>query len=151
MFYPIHTANLNAINALGRSDIFLRLEVIKKVYGLIILFSTMWFGVKIMAYSCLLTSFLGQIINSSPNKKLLDYGYIEQCKDILPGILLAFLVGLLVSLVNFLSWPDWQKILLQVPSGVMLFVFSSKILHLESYKYMKSLFCERLFCRRAAS
>ena len=58
MFWPVHTANLNAINAMGRSDWFLRLEVIKKTMGMIILLSTMWFGVKAMAYSSLLTSML---------------------------------------------------------------------------------------------
>ena len=71
MFWPVHTANLNAINAMGRSDWFLRLEIIKKIVGLAILLSTMWFGVMAMAYSLLLSSVLSQIINSWPNRKLL--------------------------------------------------------------------------------
>ena len=50
MFYPIHTANLNAIQAMGRSDIFLKLEIIKKIVGLVLLLSTMWFGTMAMAY-----------------------------------------------------------------------------------------------------
>ena len=78
MFWPVHTANLNAINAMGRSDWFLRLEIIKKIVGLAILLSTMWFGVMAMAYSLLLSSVLSQIINSWPNRKLLDYRYLEQ-------------------------------------------------------------------------
>ena len=71
MFWPVHTANLNAINAMGRSDWFLRLEIIKKIMGMAILLSTMWFGVMAMAYSLLLSSVLSQIINSWPNRKLL--------------------------------------------------------------------------------
>ena len=63
MFWPVHTANLNAINAMGRSDWFLRLEIVKKIVGLIILLSTMWFGVVAMAYSLLLSSVLSQIVN----------------------------------------------------------------------------------------
>ena len=70
MFWPVHTANLNAINAMGRSDWFLRLEIIKKIMGMTILLSTMWFGVMAMAYSLLLSSVLSQIINSGPNRKL---------------------------------------------------------------------------------
>src|SRR5699024_6113251 len=66
MFYPIHTANLNAIKALGRSDLFLKLEIAKKIVGLTILLCTMRHGVMAMAYSLLLSSVLSQIINSWP-------------------------------------------------------------------------------------
>ena len=72
MFYPIHTANLNAIKALGRSDIFLKLEIIKKVVGLIALVVTVPISVMAMGYSLLFTSLASQIINSWPNKKLLN-------------------------------------------------------------------------------
>ena len=82
MFWPIHTANLNAINAMGRSDLFLKLEIIKKVIGLTLLFITMRISVMAMAYSLLVSGLLSQIINSWPNRKLLDYGYLEQLKDI---------------------------------------------------------------------
>ena len=51
LFYPIHTANLNAIKAMGRSDLFLKMEIQKKIIGIILLLSTMWFGVMAMAYS----------------------------------------------------------------------------------------------------
>lgn len=100
MFYPIHTANLNAINAMGRSDLFLKLEVAKKVIGMILLLSTMWFGVRAMAYSLLVSSLCGQIINAWPNRKLLGYGYLEQMKDILPSISLAVFMGVCVSLLS---------------------------------------------------
>lgn len=56
MFWPVHTANLNAIKAMGRSDMFLKLEIVKKIFGMILLLSTMWFGVMAMAYSLLLSS-----------------------------------------------------------------------------------------------
>ena len=81
-FYPIHTANLNAIKAMGRSDLFLKLEIIKKAVGLAFLLSSIWFGVMAMAYTLLITSVISQIINSWPNKKLLGYSYLEQLKDI---------------------------------------------------------------------
>ena len=87
VFYPVHTANLNAIKAMGRSDLFLKLEIIKKIIGLTVLFSTMWFGPLVMAYSLVFVSLCSQIINAWPNKKLLDYSYFEQLKDILPNIL----------------------------------------------------------------
>lgn len=64
MFYPIHTANLNAIKAMGRSDLFLKLEIAKKIVGMILLLSTMWFGVMAMAYSLLVSMITSMIINS---------------------------------------------------------------------------------------
>ena len=95
-FWPIHTANLNAINALGRSDLFLKLEIIKKIVVLLATLSTMFISVKAMACSVLATSILGQMINSWPNKKLMDYSYFEQVKDMLPQICLSLIMGILV-------------------------------------------------------
>jgi len=136
MFYPIHTANLNAIKAMGRSDLFLKLEIVKKVMGLAVLLSTMWFGVMVMAYSLLFTSVMSQIINSWPNKKLLDYPYLEQLKDILPGILLALGMGAAVYSVQLLGHSDWATILIQVPLGAVLYIAGSKLFHLESFEYV---------------
>lgn len=136
MFYPIHTANLNAINAMGRSDLFLKLEIIKKVMGLAVLLSTMWFGVMVMAYSLLLTSVLSQIINSWPNKKLLNYSYLEQLKDIMPGILLAVGMGAIVYCVQFLGLNDWLTLMIQVPLGALIYLSGSLLFHVESFEYI---------------
>lgn len=136
MFYPIHTANLNAIKAMGRSELFLKLEIIKKVVGLAVLLSTMWFGVMAMAYSLLFTSVTSQIINSWPNKKQLNYPYLEQLKDILPGILLALGMGVVVYSVQFLHLNDWLTLLIQVPLGAAIYVVGSRLFKLESYTYI---------------
>lgn len=136
MFYPVHTANLNAIKAMGRSDLFLKLEIVKKVVGLIVLLSTMWFGVMAMAYSLLFTSITSQIINSWPNKKLLDYSYPEQIRDILPGILLAVLMGCCVYPIQWLGLPDVVTLLIQVPLGAAIYIGVSAVLRLDSYKYV---------------
>ena len=139
MFYPIHTANLNAIKALGRSDLFLKLEIIKKIVGLTVLLSTMWFGVMVMAYSLLLTSVCSQIINTWPNKKLFNYGYLEQLKDILPGIALAVVMGGVVYIFNYLTIANWIKLIIQIPVGIIFFVLGSMIFKLESFEYIKDI------------
>lgn len=95
-FYPIHTANLNAIKAIGRSDLYLRLEIIKKVIGLFLLFSTLWISVKALAVSLLISNIISQIVNSWPNRKLLSYSYLEQVRDIVPNIGLAAIMGAVV-------------------------------------------------------
>ena len=136
MFYPIHTANLNAVKAMGRSDLFLKLEIAKKVVGIVLLLSTMWFGVMAMAYSLLLSSVLSQLINSWPNRKLLQYSYLEQLKDILPGIILAVGMGLCVYMVGFLNLSDIVTLAIQIPLGVIIYFGMSIVLHLESFDYL---------------
>lgn len=139
MFYPIHTANLNAIKAMGRSDLFLKLEIAKKIVGMILLLSTMWFGVMAMAYSLLVSSVLSQIINSWPNRKLLNYGYLEQLKDVIPSIALAVLMGFCVNLVSLLDLSNIVTLLIQIPLGAVIYIITSELLHLESFNYLMDL------------
>lgn len=136
VFYPVHTANLNAIKALGRSDLFLKLEIIKKVVGITAILITFKISVMAMAYSLLVTSVLSQIINSWPNKKLMNYSYIEQLKDILPGILLAAFMGGCVYCVNSLHLNNWLTLIIQVPLGAIIYIGLSALLKLESFTYI---------------
>ena len=136
VFYPLHTANLSAINALGRSDIFLKLEIIKKVIGIMALAVTIPISVLAMGYSLLFTSLAGQIINSWPNKKLLNYGYLEQLKDILPSIVLAAFMGGCVYPIQFIGLPDIVTLCIQVPFGAVIYILGSKLFKLESYTYL---------------
>lgn len=136
MFWPVHTANLNAINAMGRSDWFLRLEIIKKIMGMTILLSTMWFGVMAMAYSLLLSSLLSQIINSWPNRKLLGYGYLEQVRDFLPGILLAVLMGVCVYFIGYIPLPTIATLVIQILAGAIIYIGLSAALKLEEFTYL---------------
>ncbi|MGI6109632.1 MAG: lipopolysaccharide biosynthesis protein, partial [Eubacteriaceae bacterium] len=82
--WPIHTANLQAINAMGRSDIFLKLEVIKKVLGVLMLVIAIPFGIMAILWGTVFTGILGTFINAWPNRRLLTYSYMEQIRDILP-------------------------------------------------------------------
>lgn len=136
MFYPIHTANLNAIKAMGQSSLFLKLEIAKKVVGMVLLLSTMWFGVKAMAYSLIVSSVFSQIINTHPNRKLLNYGYIEQLKDILPGIILSFFMGIIVSLVVLLKFSNIITLSVQIPLGCLIYILGSYVLKIDSFNYL---------------
>lgn len=136
MFYPIHTANLNAIKAMGRSDLFLKLEIAKKCVGMILLLSTMWFGVMAMAYSLLFSTLASMIINSWPNKTLLGYSFREQMIDIFPGILLALIMGVAISLMRFLILPDIVTLVIQILVGATIYIGLSAIFKVESFEYL---------------
>ena len=139
-FYPIHIANLNAIKALGRSDLYMKLEIIKKVVGFILLITSMWISVKAMAYSLLIGSVASQIINTWPNRKLLDYRYFEQIKDILPSVLLSLAMGALVYCVRFLHLSELVTLILQIVLGVAVYWLGSMLFRLEGYRYAISIF-----------
>ena len=147
MFYPMHTANLNAMKALGRSDLFLKLEIIKKAVGMVLLLSSMWFGVKAIALSALVQSVCSQIINTWPNRKLLRYGYLEQLKDIIPTILLAVVMGAAVYCVQFIGLSDILTLLIQFVSGAAIYILGSLVLKLDSLTYVKEL-VKNLFTRK---
>ena len=143
MFFSIHTANLNAIKAMGRSDLFLKLEILKKIVGIVVLFATMQFGVMVIAYSLLFIGLLSQLINTWPNKRLLKYGYFEQLKDILPGIALAVAMGILISLFNFLPLAEWLKLVIQIPAGIIIYLLGSMLFRLESFEYLRNTIKEK--------
>ena len=136
MFYPIHTANLNAIKAMGRSDLFLKLEIWKKVIGLILLLATLFISVKAMAYSLLISTLASMIINSWPNKKLLNYSFLEQMKDILPSILLSVGMGIIVYFIGYLNIPILPLLIIQVVCGGLIYVAGSAIFRLEPFLYL---------------
>ncbi len=135
-FYPLHTANLNAIKAMGRSDLFLKLEIIKKVFGVIILLVTLQYGVYVMALSLLFTSVMSQLINSWPNAKLLDYAYSHQLMDMLPAILLSLVMGAAVYPIQLFGWSDWVTLPVQVIAGAAVYILGSVIFRLDSFSYL---------------
>ncbi len=136
IFYPIHTANLNAVKAMGRSDIFLKLEIVKKIVGFSAILATMWISVEAMAYSLLITTVLSTMINAFPNKKLLNYSWFEQMRDILPNICLSVIMGIPVYLIQYLPLPNLVILILQVITGVIIYMGLSMILKLEMFNYL---------------
>ena len=142
-FLPMETANLNAIKALGRSDIFLRLTVIKKIIGFIILLATMWFGPLVMAASNLFFSVVNQIINAWPNRKLLNYSYGQQIADILPSMLLSGVMFGAAWCIQYLQLGNFVTLLIQVMIGVAVYVIGSILLKNESFTYILSILKSR--------
>lgn len=137
MFWPVHTANLNAIKAMGRSDIFLKLEIIKKIMGLILLLIAMRISVLAMAYSMIISSILSQIINSWPNRELLHYSYLDQWRDILPSILLALGMGIVIYPLKLFSWDPVLICGAQIVLGMLFYLVGSILLRFEPYMYIK--------------
>ena len=143
-FWPIHTSNLSAINAVGRSDIFLKLEIIKKIVGLLMLVLFIYYFRTPIGIACsgAVTSIMASFINAYPNKTLLNYGYAEQMKDIFPSYLLSFGIGLVLFYVSSLGLsPIFQLIILPI-CGCVIYVAIAKLLQLEGVVYLLNMICE---------
>lgn len=136
LFWPIHTANLNAIKAMGRSDLFLKLEVIKKFIGMILLLITMNISVMAMAYSLLISGLISQVINSWPNRYLLKYSYIDQIKDILPNIVMALIMGVFVYFINYLNLSVLVSLMVQIILGGIIYLVLSIFTKNDSFTYL---------------
>lgn len=134
--FPIHTANLNAIKAMGRSDIFLRLEIVKRVLDLVFVVSTVFIGVQAMAYGLLIQGVLCLFINSYPNSKLCGYAFSQQLRDIIPAFLLAAAMGLLVWLISLAGFGSLVTLILQVLTGAVFYIAASVILKLDTFNYL---------------
>lgn len=136
LFWPIHTANLNAIKAMGRSDLFLKLEVIKKIIGMILLLITMNISVMAMAYSLLISGLISQVINSWPNRYLLKYSYLDQIKDILPNIVMALIMGVFVYFINYLNLSVLVSLMIQIILGGIIYLVLSIFTKNDSFIYL---------------
>lgn len=134
--YPIHTANLQALNAIGRSDLFLKLEIEKKLIGLIALFLTVKYGPFAIAISFLITGIIGTFINSLPNKKLISYSYKEQIADLAPPLIISLLMAIIIYPISLAGLSDIITIILQIAMGGTSYFIVSKITNQKSLEYI---------------
>lgn len=140
---PIHTANLQAINAMGRSDIFLKLEIVKKVIGITALLISIQYGVLVVAITYLITGIMTTFINSYPNKFLLKYSYYEQIKDMLPSFLLSLIMCILIKILPFDGLSTFFRLVFQIIIGVTMYILLSIIFKNEAFEYLVKVIKER--------
>lgn len=135
-FGSINTANMQAIKASGRSDILLKLEIVKKpVYLLFLLFSIK-ISVLAVAITMAMYSITAVFMNMYPNNRIIHYSYKEQLHDIFPSLFLSIFMAALVYLITFINISAISMLILQVLSGAFIYIIGSIILHMESFTYL---------------
>lgn len=137
-FYPVHSCNLQAINAVGRSDIFLKLEIIKKMIGVAsLVIAVFCFDSPIaIAMTGVFTTVISCFVNAYPNKALIDYSYAEQMRDILPSMFCALLMCCCVLLINELSLAPAVLLAVQIAVGVGVYAGLSVLFRLAPFKIL---------------
>ncbi len=135
---PIHTTNLQALNGMGRSDLFLKLELIKKAYGLcFILFAAfVMHDVCLMVAMYMITDIISTFVNAYPNKRVIGYSYSEQIRDIAPAFVISAIAGGLALLCgSFVASPGLQ-ILVEVAVMAITYFGIAGIFKLEAFEYL---------------
>lgn len=147
LFWPISSANGQLINAVGRSGLSLKLDVIKKVVGVLLLLITIPFGIVPMAWGRALGQLFASICDAVPNKRIIGYGYLEQIKDLIPNIICNSVMFSIVYTINFVELNVYLKLVLQIIIGIVVYLLLSIVFKLEGYKYVK-LQIDKIFRRK---
>lgn len=137
--YPLHAINLNMLQVQGRSDLFLVLEIIKKVIGLAPLAVGALCGIMPMLYVSLLTGIISFFLNSHWTGKLLGYSSWMQIKDIAPSFGLASIIAVLVWFMKYLPLSNWIILPLQIAVGTIVFMTVVRLTKMSEYDEVKEM------------
>ena len=133
---PFVNVNFDAINAIGRSDATLKLEIVKRVLGILLLLIAIPFGVEAMAWSAFLSMLISFIVTAVTSGRIIKYGLFEQLKDNLPNIILTATMALIVWCIGLINLDPGVILLLQVISGVVVYVGLSAIFRMSDFHYI---------------
>lgn len=147
LLYPLHPINLNIITAMGRSDLFLRLEIIKKLLAIPVILIGILTSVKNMILGMVISSIIAVFINSHYTKALIDYGIKEQFRDISGSMLVGTFMGLIVYGFGFLlqhAFNDLQVVSLQIFAGVLIAIALSMMFRISEYQEFKTILLKKV-------
>lgn len=144
VLYPLQALNLNILNIKGRSDLFLKLEIIKKLIALPVIVVGIFWGIKIMIIGMIINSIIAYLINSSYSGRLIGYTTRQQIFDILPSFLFSLVVNTLVYLVSLLiNISAWILLGLQISIAFILIIIAGEIFKLKDYLFIKMVVMEQ--------
>lgn len=142
--YPINSANMQAIKALGRSDYSLKVEIVKKVLGILTLIVTLKSGVMAMTIGQVIVNIISLFISAFPNKKLINYKYSEMMKDILPNAIISVIMSIIVYLMKFININNYILLILQITFGIVVYISLAYIFKLEAFNYILKILKDKL-------
>ena len=127
MWYPIHSINLNLLQVKGRSDLFLKLEIIKKIVGVAIMCITVPFGLIAMCWGALASSIIALVINTHYTGILINVGFFMQIRDLLPTLAYSLSMGAVVWIVSQFLSSNLLKLIVGVSAGIIYFLAVTKL------------------------
>ena len=148
MFRPLQFINTSVIQASGHSGLLLKLDLIKKGFGIFVLLISIPFGVKGIAISLVISNLFSTFINIMPNRQILQYGYALQIKDIQVNFILAFIMGVVTYSITFIPLNVFVVFFLQIIIGIVVYVSLSYIFSVDSFVYLLG-FIKKIKSRKA--
>ena len=150
---PIHTTNLQVLNGMGRSDLFLKLELVKKSYGICFIFFAAFIlkDVYLMVAMYMVTGVISTFVNAYPNKRVIGYSYGEQLRDIAPAFALSIVAGGLALLCGSLVSGPVLRIVAEIAAMAVAYLGMAKLFRLESLEYLLATAKEMLGFRKGRS
>lgn len=137
--YPLHAINLNILQVLGRSDIFLYLEILKKIVGIVPIVIGIFCGIYYMLLASILTGVISLYLNTWYTGKTLNYSFWKQLRDIAPSYFTALVIALAVYFLKYLSLPYYVVLMLQIIVGLVACITISEIFKFDEYKELKTI------------
>lgn len=140
VMYPLHALNLNMLQVQGRSDLFLRLEIIKKIIAIPVIIVGIFYGIKIMILGSWITTLIAYYLNSYWSGRFINYSMWEQIKDILPGLGIALIMGVVVVLIGWLLPASYLvKLIVQIIAGALIVFLICEFFKPEAYLELKDI------------
>lgn len=138
MFIMIATGNCETIKAMGRSDIFLKMEILKKSLYFVVIFLFIIFSKspRILALSTIVCTLISIVVNTYPNVKLLDYTYRNQIEDLLPNLIASLTMSAIVYVMNYINISIIALFINQIIVGVVIYIVISVLTKNKSYTYI---------------
>ena len=141
MWYPIHAINLNLLQVLGRSDYFLKLEIIKKVQGVIVLCITVPMGLTAMCVGSIVSSVICLYYNTYYTKKLIGYGFFDQMRDLFPILLNCLVMAGIVWVVNLFLPTAFLQTIVGIVVGGVYYLVSAWVMRWDAMKEAVDMVC----------
>ena len=145
LLYPLHVINLNLLTALGHSDLFLRLEIIKKALIVINIAVTWRWGISAMIYGMIVMSIICYYLNSYYTGVLIGYSIWEQMRDTFSYLIMAILMGIALYAAGLLPFFNhWIMLLVQIIIGIVLYVCMCRLFRLAAFMELRQIVWNRM-------
>lgn len=145
MIFPLNAINLNILNVKGRSDLFLKLEIIKKTLTIPVIFVGIYLGIIPMIIGLFIFSLIALYLNSYYSAKIVNYTFKEQILDVLPSFVFSIILGICVIVPTyFIDLKPVLMFFLQIFTGVILFFILVRMFRIKEYYEMKQIVVQRI-------
>ncbi|MCK4821107.1 oligosaccharide flippase family protein, partial [bacterium] len=142
---PLNSMNINILNVVGRSDLYLKLQVISQILAIPAIVFGIFYGIKVLILGRMLSSLGSYIIFNHYSAKFIQYSLKEQLKDIFPVFLLAVFMGsAVVSIELTTNLNHWWTLILQLTTGILIVVLSGEIFKMKEYTFLKMTLWDKL-------